>query len=71
LIIERNPDVLTSLIVRDIHNQQVREMERALLNSKRRAAADRFGLRQRVGRGLIRVGFALAAENSRQQATPC
>jgi hypothetical protein len=63
--------VLTSLIVRDIHNQQVREMERGLLGSEGRATTDRFGLRQRVGRGLIRVGFALAAESSRQQATPC
>jgi hypothetical protein len=62
--------VLTSLIVRDIHNQQVREMERALLD-ERRAATDRSPLRQKIGRGLIRVGFALAAESSRPRATPC
>jgi hypothetical protein len=63
--------VLTSLIVREIHNQQVREMERALLDGERRAATDRSPLRQKIGRGLIRVGFALAAESSRPRATPC
>jgi hypothetical protein len=62
---------LTPLIVRDIHNQQVREMERALLDSERRSAADRSPLREKIGRGLIRVGFALAAESSRPRATPC
>ncbi len=63
--------MLTPLIIRDIHNQQVREMERALLDSQRLAATPRSPLRQKVGRGLIRVGFALAAESPRQQATPC
>lgn len=63
--------MMTSLIVRDIHNQQVREMERALLDSKSLAATPRSPLRQKVGRGLIRVGFAIAAEGPRQRATPC
>ena len=63
--------MLTPQIVRDIHNQQVREMEQVLPDSQRLAATPRSTLRQKVGRGLIRVGYALAAESSRQQATPC
>jgi hypothetical protein len=63
--------VLTPTIVRDIHNQQVSEMERALPDGERPATTDRFGLREKIGRGLIRVGFALTAESSRPRATPC
>jgi hypothetical protein len=63
--------VLTPRIVRDIHNQQVREMERALPDSQRPAVTPPSTLRQKVGRGLIRVGYAVAAESPRQQAAPC
>ena len=63
--------MLTPRIVRDIHNQQVREMERVLRDSPRSPATPGSMLRHKVGRGLIRVGYALAAESSRQQATPC
>lgn len=58
-------------IVRDIHNQKVREMERRLLASQHLAATPRSTLRQKAGRALIRVGYALAAGSPRQQATPC
>jgi hypothetical protein len=63
--------MLTPRIIRDIHNQQVREMERALPEGQRLAAIPRSTLRHKVGRGLIRVGYALAAESPRQLETPC
>lgn len=63
--------MLTPMILRDIHNQRLREMERVMPDGLRPAAAPRSMLRQKVGRGLIRVGCALAAESPRQQATPC
>jgi hypothetical protein len=59
------------MIVKDIHNQQVREMERVLPDNGRPAAASGPMLRQKVGRGLIRVGNALASESPRQNASPC
>jgi hypothetical protein len=63
--------VLTPRIVRDIHNQQLREMEPVRPDGQQLAATPRSTLRHKVGRGLIRVGYALAAESPRQQATPC
>ena len=46
-------------------------MERVRPEGQQLAAAPRSTLRHKVGRGLIRVGYALAAESPRQQATPC
>jgi hypothetical protein len=63
--------MLTPRIIRDIHNQQVREMERALPEGQSLAAIPRSTLRHRVGRGLIRVGYALAPESPRRLETPC
>ncbi len=63
--------MLTPQIIRDIHNQQIRELERAQPDGDGLAATPRSSVRQRVGRGLVRVGYALASESTRQQATPC
>jgi hypothetical protein len=63
--------MLTPMIVKDIHNQQVREMERVQPDGGRSEAAPGSMLRQKVGRGLIRVGNALASESPRQNASPC
>jgi hypothetical protein len=59
------------MIVRDIHNQQVSEMERVLPDGHGPATAHGSRLRQKLGRGLVRIGYAVAAEGPSKQAYPC
>jgi hypothetical protein len=59
------------MIVRDIHNQQMSEMERALPDGHRRATPHGSRLRRRLGRGLIRIGYAVSAEGPSKQANLC
>lgn len=63
--------MLTPLILRAIHNQQVREIERVVQDSQSPTTTPWSTLRQQVGRGLIRVGHVVAAETHGQQANPC
>lgn len=59
------------MIVRDIHNQQTAEMQIVLPDGHGRATTHRSRLRRMLGRSLIRIGYAVAAEGPSKQANPC
>jgi hypothetical protein len=56
--------MLTTKIVRDVHEQQLREIVRSLPETRRTRQGPRpKGLRLWIGRRLIGIGVALAAES--------